>query len=259
MKTLAIVALVSLVAGTAPAKPKLRGTTDVAVARDGSLLVGDISNRVLRLRGKRLSVIATIKFPVEVAIDPRGGFAVASNETRIRRVDARGRATTLASGLAQITALAFDAEGNVYFSELGGRVRRFDRATRRISTLVEAGLNQPHGLVVDGGTVYVCDTFNGRLVAIDLATGEVRTHATGFQIPVDVDRGPDGALYVADAGGNRIARVAGGEVTTVAHLIAPNGVAVAPNRTIYVTERLLPRVRAVDPATGSVRTVVGSP
>jgi sugar lactone lactonase YvrE len=105
----------------------------------------------------------------------------------------------------------------------------------------------------------VCDTFNNRLVAIDLASGAVRTHASGFQIPVDVERGPDGALYVADAGGNRIARVAGGEVTTVARLIAPNGVAVARNGTIYVTERLLPRVRAVNPATGAVRTIVGSP
>ena len=259
MRALALLAVASLVAGAAPAKPTLRGTTDVAVARDGSLLFGDISNRVLRLRGKHLQRVATIRFPVEVAIDPRGGFAVASNETRIRRVDARGRATTLASGLAQITALAFDAQGNVYFSELGGRVRRLDRATRRITTLVDTGLDRPHGLVVDGGTLYVCDTFNHRLVAVDLANGAARTYATGFEIPVDVDRGPDGALYVADAGGNRIARVVGGEVTTVARLPSPNGVAVGRNGTIYVTERLLPRVRAVDPATGTVRTIVGSP
>ena len=259
MRLLALVVAGSLAADAAPAKPVLRGTTDVAVARDGSLLVGDSSNRVLRLRGRRLTRAATIRFPVEVAIDPRGGFAVASNETRIRRVDAPGRASTLAAGLAQITALAFDPQGNVYFSELGGRVRRLDRATRRITTLVDGGLDQPHGLVVGGGTLYVCDTFNNRLVAIDLARGDVRTFATGFQIPVDVDRGPDGALFVADAGGNRIARVADGAVTTVARLIAPNGVAVAPNGTIYVTERLLPRVRAVDPSTGAVRTIVGSP
>jgi sugar lactone lactonase YvrE len=259
VKIVALLIAASLAIGAAPAKPKLRGTTDLAVARDGSLLVGDISNRVLRLRGGRLTRVATIGFPVEVAIDPRGGFAVASNETRIRRVDARGRVSTLASRLAQITALAFDAQGNVYFSELGGRVRRLDRATRRITTVVDSGLNQPHGLVVDGGTLYVCDTFNSRLVAIDLVSGAVRTHASGFQIPVDVDRGPDGALFVADAGGNRIARVAGGEVTTVARLISPNGIAVARNGTIYVTERLLPRVRAVNPATGAVRTIVGSP
>ena len=64
MKALALLAVVSLVAGAAPARPKLLGTTDVAVARDGSLLVGDISNRVLRLRGNRLTRVATIRFPV---------------------------------------------------------------------------------------------------------------------------------------------------------------------------------------------------
>src|SRR4029453_9421419 len=88
--------------------------------------IADVSDRVFRLRGKKLTVAASIRFPVEVASDPRGGFAALNNETRIRRVDARGRVTTLASGLAQVTALAFDAEGNVYFSELVGAGRRID-------------------------------------------------------------------------------------------------------------------------------------
>ena len=163
---------------------------------------------------------------MEVAIDPRGGFAVASNGTRIRRVDARCRATTLASGpRADHRARVRRAGERLLLGARRARPR-LDRATRRITTLVDSGLNQAHGLVVDGGTLYVCDTFNSRLVAIDLATGVARTHATGFLIPVDVDRGPNGALYVADAGGNRIARVSGGDVTTVARLISPNGVAV---------------------------------
>jgi streptogramin lyase len=260
VRLLVLLAVVPLVVAAAPAKkPRLEGTMDVAVARDGSLVIGDNSNRVFRLRRGRLTVAASIRFPVEIAIDPRGGFAVASDERRIRRVDARGRATTLASGLAQITALAFDASGNVYFSELGGRVRRLDRTTRSITTLVDTGLDRPHGLVVAGGTLYVCDTFNNRLVAIELASRAVRTHATGFQSPVDVERGPDGALYVADYGNNRIAHVSGGAVTTVGRIVGPNGVAVGANGTIYVTERLLPRVRAVNPSTGAVRTIVGSP
>ena len=47
MKLVALLVAASLTAGAAPAKPKLRGTTDVAIARDGSLLIGDISNRVI--------------------------------------------------------------------------------------------------------------------------------------------------------------------------------------------------------------------
>jgi hypothetical protein len=38
-----------------------------------------------------------------------------------------------------------------------------------------------------------------------------------------------------------------------------NSVAVARSGTIYATERAFPRVRAIDPATGDVRTAVGGP
>jgi serine/threonine-protein kinase len=259
VKLLAVLALVALLPNAAPAKPKLRGTLDVAVARDGSLLIGDISDRVFRFRAKKLAVAAAIRFPVEIAIDPRGGFAALNNETRIRRVEPRGRVTTLASGLAQVTALAFDAQGNLYFSELVGRVRRLDRATGAITTLLDHGLDRPHGLVVAGDTLVVCDTFNNRLVGIDLASGASRTYATGFDTPVDVERSRDGTLFVADYGNNRVARVDGGRGVTVATGVGANGIAVGAGGTIYLTERLRPRVLALNPATGRIRTIVGSP
>jgi streptogramin lyase len=259
VRPLVVIAVVSLVTAAAPAKPKLRGTMDVAVARDGSLLIADVSDRIFRFRGKKLTVAASIRFPVEVAIDPRGGFAALNDETRIRRVDPRGRVTTLASGLAQVTALAFDAQGNVYFSELVGRVRRLDRASGVITTLLGEGLNRPHGLVVHGGTLVVCDTFNNRLVGIDLATGAPRTYATGFDTPVDVERSRDGALYVADYGNNRVAHVVDGRAVTVVRGVGANGIAAGAGGTIYLTERLLPRVLALNLATGRIRTIVGSP
>ena len=259
MRAVAVVVAAAVLAGAASgaARPRLVGAMDVAIANDGSLLIGDQSDRVLRFRRGRLTVAARVKFPVEVDADPRGGFAVLNDETRIRRVDARGRVTTLARGLAQVTALDFDPQGNVYFSELVGRVRRLDRATGVITT-VATGFDRPHGLVFAGSTVYVCDTFADRLAAIDLATGVVTTVARGLDEPVDVDRAPDGTLYVADYSNSRLARIADGAPVTVAQLIGPNGVAVSRDgRTAYLTERIFPRVRRVDLATGAVRTVVG--
>ena len=50
----------------------------------------------------------------------------------------------------------------------------------------------------------------------------------------------------------------GGGVT-VATGVGANGIAVGPGGTIYLTERLLPRVRALNPVTGRIRTIVGSP
>jgi streptogramin lyase len=257
------------------ARPRLLGAFDVVVEPSGALLISDASNRVYRARGRTLTVVAgtgrfgrsgdgrpavraNLGFPVEVAVDPRGGFGIVSEEAHIRLVGARGRITTLARGLAQPTALSFDARGNVYFSELGGRVGKIDRATRVVTTLAD-GLSRPHGQVVVGNTLYVCDTFANRLVAVDLATRALTTVAEGFDQPNDVALAPDGSLVVSDWGNNRIARVREGRVTTVATLNRPNSVAAARSGTIYATEQVSPRVRAIDPDTGVVRTAVGGP
>jgi streptogramin lyase len=47
-------------------------------------------------------------------------------------------------------------------------------------------------------------------------------------------------------------------VTTAAPLSEANGVAVAPDGSIYVTERAQPRLLRVDPVTGAVTVVAGS-
>src|SRR5918996_2253252 len=116
MRAVAFALVAALVLAAAPAakkapSPRLSGAMDVAVDRDGSLLIGDQSDRVLRFRRGRLAVAARVVFPVEVAIHPRGGFAVLNDETRIRRVDGRGRVTTIARNLALVTALAYDRAG----------------------------------------------------------------------------------------------------------------------------------------------------
>ena len=260
MKLIALLAVALLTTAAAPAKPKLRGTMDVAVARDGSLLIADVSDRVFRLRGKKLTVAASIQFPVEVASDPRGGFAALNNETRIRRVDSRGRVTTLASGLAQVTALAFDAEGNVYFSELG-RARAPDRPrhaarSRRCSTKGWTSRTGSSSTAARSSSATRSTTGSSGSTS---RAEQSRTYATGFDTPVDVERSRDGTLYVADYGNNRVARVVDGRGVTVATGVGANGIAVGPGGTIYLTERLLPRVRALDLATGRIRTIVGSP
>jgi glucose/arabinose dehydrogenase len=236
---------------------RLHGTYDVAVAPDGSLLIGDSSNRVLRYRNGTLEVVARLRFPVEVAPDPRGGFGVVHQERYVRHVAENG-STRVVAELEQPTAHAYAPDGTLFVSELGGRVRRVD-VNGAVTTLVATGLNRPHGLAVIGATLYVCDTFDNELLATDLAGGAVRTVTRELNTPVDVAAGPDGALYVADYGNGRIARVtAAGQTTTWVSLLGANGVAVAADGTVYATERSLPRVLRVDPTTRAVTTAVGS-
>jgi hypothetical protein len=252
---------------SAPAR--LVTAADVVVDSDGSLVVADVlGNQVVRLVGSNLSRVARLEFAVEVALDPRGGVAVVTEERRVQHVSG-GRVRTIAgtdrpgfSGdggpataaqLDQPTSIAYDRAGNLFITELGGRIRRVDAASGAISTFagigghgyggdggpaVGAQLDSPHGLTVAAdGTVYFGDTFNNRIrkVAPD---GIVSTVAAGLNSPNDLALGPDG-LYATDYGSNRILRIdpANGSISTVLAADGPNSVAVAPDGTVYATER----------------------
>jgi hypothetical protein len=261
--------------GAVTATPGLSNVLDVSVMPDGSLLVGDLSNYVLRAQpGGPLTIVAgngstgsggdggpanaaAVGFPVEVAPDPRGGFSIVSDERRIRRVGPDGTIATLAE-LDAPTAHAYDAVGNLYVSELGGKVKRIDAASGVVTAIAE-GLNRPHGLVVDrDGALLVCETFANRLVRIDLVTRGTATFAAGLNQPNDVALAPDGTLYVSEYGTNRIARIArDGRVTRATSAFGPNAVAVDAAGLVYYTEQAQPHVRRVDPATGISTIVLG--
>jgi YD repeat-containing protein len=259
-----------------PAPLRLTASLDVVVEPSGSLLVADLSNRIFRLAGNRLSLVAgtgrpgrsgdngpatraAVGFPVEVALDPRGGFGVVHDERWIRHVDPSGTIRTVAE-FAQPTALAYDAAGNLYVSELLAGVVRRDAATGALTRY--DGFNRPHGLAVAAdGTVYVADTFNNRVQRLS-PTGSVTTLAAGLNQPNDVALGPDGNVYVADYGTNGILRVTpAGAVTRISDATGPSSVAVGADGTVYFTERNRGPVRRVatvalaafKPARASVR------
>jgi sugar lactone lactonase YvrE len=263
---------------------RLVAAGDVVVDADGSLVVADVlGKQVVRLSGTKLTRLARLEFPVEVALDPRGGIAVVTEERRVQHLSSAGVRTiagTTAPGfsgdagpataarLDQPTSIAFDARGNLFITELGGRIRRVDAATGTINTFagvggqgfggdggpaVRAQLDRPHGLAVaPDGTVYFGDTFNNRIrkVAPDRT---ISTVAVGLSTPNDVTLDGDGALFATDYGSNRIVRVdPGGAVSPVANADGPNSVAIGADRAIYATERTHPWVLRID-ANGTTR------
>ena len=150
------------------------------------------------------------------------------------------------------TAVAVDRAGHLYIADtLNHRVRRVDAMTGVITTVaglglprysgdgglaVEAGLNEPAALVVsDGGVLYIADQSNNRVRAVDLATGMIRTVA-----------GTGTAAYNGD-----------GMVATETGLAGPGGLALASDGTLFIADSFSGRIRAVDPVTGFIRTVVG--
>jgi sugar lactone lactonase YvrE len=258
---------------------KLVAAGDVVIDADGTLVVADVlGNQVVRLTGTSLTRLARMEFAVEVARDPRGGIAVVTGERRVEHV-AGGSVRTIAGGdrpgfagdggpataalLDQPTAIAYDGAGNLFISELGGRIRRVDAATGTITTFAGVGgqgfggdggpatsaqLDRPHGLAVAAdGTVYFADTFNNRVRRV-APNGTISTVATGLSTPNDVTLAPDGGLYATDYGSNRIVRIdPGSAIVQVADADGPNSVAVAADGTLYATERTHPWVLRVAP------------
>ena len=155
----------------------------------------------------------------------------------------------------------------------------------------DALLNKPDGLAVDAeGAVFISDRDNQRVRRVD-PDGTIETvagtgtygysgdggPATSAKLsgPRGLAIGPDGTLYIADEGANRIRHVkANGDIETVAgggspadglgdggpataaRLSLPTGIAVSPAGVIYIADRGHQRVRIVG-TSGHITTVAG--
>lgn len=150
--------------------------------------------------------------------------------------------------------IAFDADGNLYFSDTFNHcIRRVDARSQVITTCAgcgEAGysgdggpatrarFNEPYGIAVDkAGNVYVADRHNHCVRRVDAATGIVTTFAG------------NGASGFSGDGG----------AASRAGLVEPNGLAFDAGQTrLFVTDVADHRVRAVDLASGIIRTFAGT-
>jgi DNA-binding beta-propeller fold protein YncE len=199
--------------------------------------------------------------------------------------------------------LAHEASGRLFVSDSGhhrvvvadldGRVRQV------IGTGIEgfadgpahaARFNQPQGLARQGDTLFVADSENHALRAIDLATGSVTTLAgTGAQLMGERTGGParetalsspwdvavlDGTLYVAMAGTHQLwamplagrvisPHTGNGQEALVdgpharASMNQPSGLA-TDGRRLWVADSEASAIRVVEPGPGgTIRTVIG--
>ncbi len=210
-----------------------------------------------------------------------------------------------AAELDEPVGLTMDPAGNLWFADHDSdTVRRIDAGTGVITTVAGPGswgfagaggpataaqLNEPAGVAVTAAGLWIADGDNHRIRYVDLTTGDITTvagtgaegdggdggPATSAQLdtPVAVAVGPDGELYLADLGNDRVRRIDAGTgiITTVAgggndsddgvpateaDLADPSGLAVDGLGNLYVSSRR--QVRRVDAGSGIITTVAGT-
>ena len=146
-----------------------------------------------------------------------------------------------------------DAAGNLFIADaLNNRIRRVDRNTGLITTIVGTGLaafdgdggpstaaslEHPESVAFDGaGNLFIADVYNSRIREVKADTGIISTVAGGGDYGFLGDGGP----------------------ATSAGIDSPFDIAPDREGNVYIADSFIHRIRRVDRATGIITTVAGN-
>ena len=262
----------------------------VEIGPDGALYICEVQNhRVLRLdlaRGELTTVAgsgtkgysgdggpagaAQLNEPYEVRFDKAGNMLFVEMQNQlVRKVDRRAGTISTIAGTGQKGfsgdggpatkatfssphSIALDAQDNVYIADIGNhRVRRVDAKTGIVTTIAGNGEPQqpvdgqpaagkplvgPRALIVDGNTLWIALREGHAIWTMDLAAGTLK-HIAGTGKPG----------YSGDGGSAKNATFNG-----------PKGIALGPDRCLYIVDTENHAIRKFDPAGGTVSTVAGT-
>ncbi len=215
-----------------------------------------------------------------------------SSNPAVATVTANGQVTSLSGGSTTITATYGTVTAPVLLSivPVGGTVQGAPLAVTETPETVAgtpgtsgttnaigaaARFNAPVGLTTDGKTVYVADSVNNLIRAVDIATFSVTTLAGSGQGATHDDTGVaamfnhpesitcDGTyLYVAESQSGKIRRIdtLSGVVTTLVTstgLTKPTGIT-TDGTYLYVSDSVDNVIRRIAIATGTVSIVAGT-
>src|SRR5262249_6987760 len=149
--------------------------------------------------------------PTGLAVDHAGNVYVSSSgsQQKIVRFDPTGKHSTVFAPV-QAAALAFDSSGNLYTTEAGGRLFRYDANGNKTSIGKSSDPNiagyLPGVVVSADGSVFTTDA-NDMAVRKLAPTGNLLTpFAAGMANPTSIRVGPDGAVYIGNSSGDTVVK-----------------------------------------------------
>lgn len=268
--------------GGAATSASLDSPVGVALDTSNNIYIADTHNNRIRMVTSSTGVITTIAGTGTAGFSGDGGTATAAE-------------------LDLPTAIAVDSKGNVFVADTNNfRIREISGG--KISTVAgdgsqgfsgdgglatAAGLDSPNGVAVDSAfNLYIGDTHNQRVRMVAAATGIITTIAgTGSKAftgdgtatssalarPRGVAVDSTGTVYIADSDNNRIRKISGATLATIAGdgtegfsgdkgsstsalIDTPRAVA-ASSSAVMFADTMNDRVRAVN--NNTVNTVAG--
>jgi streptogramin lyase len=262
----------------------------VEIGPDGALYICEVRNhrvRRLDLKTSELTTVAgsgqkgysgdggpatkaELNEPYEVRFDRAGNMLFVEMQNHlVRRVDAKtGHISTVAGAgtkgysgdggpatsaqFATPHSIALDADDNLYIADIGNhRIRKVDARTGIVSTIAGNGDRQPpldgqtaagkpmigpRALFIDGGTLWIALREGHSVWRLELTTGLLK-HVAGS--------GKRG--FTGDGGPAKVATFDG-----------PKGIAIGPDKCVYVADTENQAIRKIDLATGAISTIAGT-
>ncbi|MGF7079485.1 gliding motility-associated C-terminal domain-containing protein [Mucilaginibacter sp. UYCu711] len=236
--------------------------------------------------GTKTNIDPGLGRPTAVATDVYGNIYVTmTNGNQIKKIDAATGVVTTIAGTGAVgqtngigsksnftgpIGIALDSFGNIYVADQKNNSIRKITPAGDVSTFAGsingtfgstnnsrtvATFNAPRGITIDASdNIYIADFENNLIRKIDAQSGQVSTIFDAGPLKDPSGVGIDasgGILYIADAGNNRIQKVANGTVTTVPFpagtLNSPRDVKVDGTGNLYVTDQGNNRVVRITP------------
>ena len=266
---------------------QLNVPTGVAIDSLGNLDVADSGNQRIQQLAPAGGLQTLPGSGRDVAADRKGDLFIAAG-SHVLELTPSLKLVTIAGGGAYLyggdggpataarlnspVAIALDAAGALYIADQrNSRVRKVD-AAGTITTIAGDGtfgsgpgqLSAPGGVTVNrSGEVYIADENNDRIQAI-ISPGNIVTvagiavpgfngdglPATSTQIfsPGSMAVGPDGGIYFADKGNQRLREIRPSQTISTVAQMAAGGVALDSLGVIYIADAALHQVFRIDRA-----------